>query len=75
MVESAPYALLCEVEEQAVNGDRVVYIARILEVKSIQRGSAARHSSSTDGSQPADALVMGILDSMDVGGTVTFRKS
>ena len=41
----------------------------------VARGSAARHSSSTDGSQPADALVMGILDSMDVGGTVTFRKS
>jgi microcompartment protein CcmK/EutM len=41
----------------------------------VARGSAARHSSSTDGQQPVDALVMGILDSMDIDGTVTFRKS
>jgi microcompartment protein CcmK/EutM len=41
----------------------------------VTRGSAARHSSSTDGSQPVDALVVGVLDSMDVDGTVTFRKS
>lgn len=41
----------------------------------VARGSAARHSSSTGSGQPVDALVMGILDSMDVHGTVTFRKS
>jgi microcompartment protein CcmK/EutM len=41
----------------------------------VARGSAARHSSSTSADQPVDALVMGILDSMDVDGTVTFRKT
>lgn len=40
----------------------------------VARGSAARHSAGTR-DQPVDALVMGILDSMDVEGTVTFRKS
>jgi microcompartment protein CcmK/EutM len=40
----------------------------------VARGSAARHSAKTK-DQPVDALVMGILDSMDVAGTVTFRKS
>ncbi len=41
----------------------------------VVQGSAARHSSSTDSQQPVDALVVGVLDSMDVDGTVTFRKS
>lgn len=41
----------------------------------VARGSAARHSGSTSAQQPIDALVMGILDSMDVDGTVTFRKT
>ncbi len=41
----------------------------------VVRGSAARHSSSTDNHQPTDALVVGVIDSMDVDGTVTFRKS
>jgi microcompartment protein CcmK/EutM len=41
----------------------------------VARGSAARHSGSTGAEQPVDALVMGILDSMDVDGTVTFRKT
>lgn len=41
----------------------------------VVRGSAARHASSTTVDQPVDALVVGILDSMDVHGTVTFRKS
>jgi ethanolamine utilization protein EutN len=40
----------------------------------VARGSAARHASTTK-DRPVDALVMGIIDSMDVGGTVTFRKS
>lgn len=40
----------------------------------VARGSAARYSAQTH-DQPVDALVMGILDSMDVDGTVTFRKS
>ena len=36
-------------------------------------GSAARHGSPT-GTQASDALVVGILDSMDVDGSDTFRK-
>jgi microcompartment protein CcmK/EutM len=41
----------------------------------VARGSAARHASSTTADQPVDALVVGILDSRDVHGTVTFRKT
>jgi microcompartment protein CcmK/EutM len=41
----------------------------------VTSGSAGRHASSTAIDQPVDALVVGILDSMDVHGTVTFRKS
>jgi ethanolamine utilization protein EutN len=37
-------------------------------------GSAARHGQRSDG-QSSDALVVGILDSMDVDGVVSFRKS
>jgi microcompartment protein CcmK/EutM len=40
----------------------------------VAHGSAARHSGTTSG-QPIDALIMGILDSLEVDGTVTFRKS
>jgi microcompartment protein CcmK/EutM len=40
----------------------------------VAEGSAARTSATTSG-QPVDALIMGILDSLEVGGTVTFRKS
>ncbi len=40
----------------------------------VAEGSAARHSVTTTG-QPVDAVIMGILDSLEVGGTVTFRKS
>lgn len=40
----------------------------------VARGSAARFAATTR-DQPVDALVMGIIDSMDVDGTVTFRKS
>lgn len=40
----------------------------------VAEGSAARHSGTTTG-QPVDAVIMGILDSLEVGGTVTFRKS
>ena len=29
----------------------------------------------TTSGQPVDAVIMGILDSLEVGGTVTFRKS
>jgi ethanolamine utilization protein EutN len=40
----------------------------------VSEGSAARHSGTTLG-QPVDAVIMGILDSLDIDGTVTFRKS
>ena len=40
----------------------------------VAEGSAARHSATTTG-QPVDCVIMGILDSLEVGGTVTFRKS
>ncbi len=40
----------------------------------VAEGSAARHSATTTG-QPVDAVIMGILDSLEVDGTVTFRKS
>ncbi len=40
----------------------------------VVRGSAARHGARTH-DQPVDALIVGVLDSLDVDGTVTFRKS
>jgi ethanolamine utilization protein EutN len=40
----------------------------------VAEGSAARHSATTDG-RPVDAVIMGILDSLEVDGHVTFRKS
>jgi len=40
----------------------------------VAEGSAARQPGTTTG-QPVDAVIMGILDSLEVGGTVTFRKS
>jgi len=44
------------------------------ELVMVSEGSAARQSGTTSG-QPVDAVIMGILDSLDVDGTVTFRKS
>ena len=40
----------------------------------VSEGSAARQSGTTK-DQPVDAVIMGILDSLEVDGTVTFRKS
>ena len=40
----------------------------------VATGSAARHGERTSG-QASDALVVGILDSMDLDGTTVFRKS
>lgn len=40
----------------------------------VSEGSAARQSSKTT-NQPVDAVIMGVLDSLEVDGTVTFRKS
>ncbi len=40
----------------------------------VAEGSAARTVRTTDG-QPVDAVIMGILDSLEVDGAVTFRKS
>jgi ethanolamine utilization protein EutN len=39
----------------------------------ITEGSAARHGGTTSG-QPVDAFIIGILDSLEVEGSVTFRK-
>jgi microcompartment protein CcmK/EutM len=40
----------------------------------IAQGSAARQTKMTDAS-PVDAVIMAVIDSMEVDGTVTFRKS
>lgn len=40
----------------------------------ITEGSAARYGATTTG-QPVDAFIIGILDSLEVEGSVTFRKS
>ena len=40
----------------------------------VATGSAARYGERTSG-QASDALVVGILDSMDLDGTTVFRKS
>ncbi len=37
-------------------------------------GSAGRYTTNT-GNQPVDAVIMGILDSLEIEGTVTFRKA
>jgi len=44
------------------------------ELVMVSEGSAARESGTTSG-QPVDAVIMGILDSLELDGTVTFRKS
>jgi microcompartment protein CcmK/EutM len=44
------------------------------ELVMISEGSAARQARTTT-DQPVDAIIMGILDSLEVEGTVTFRKS
>jgi ethanolamine utilization protein EutN len=40
----------------------------------VARGSAARQTPET-ADRPVDALIMAILDSLEVGRTVTFRKA
>lgn len=40
----------------------------------IAQGSAARQTVQTDKS-PVDAVIMAVIDSLEVGGEVTFRKS
>jgi microcompartment protein CcmK/EutM len=40
----------------------------------ISQGSAARQTEFTDKS-PVDAVIMAVIDSMEVDGEVTFRKS
>jgi microcompartment protein CcmK/EutM len=40
----------------------------------VAQGSAARQTDVTR-DRPVDALIMGILDSLEVDGTVTFRKA
>lgn len=43
------------------------------ELVMVSEGSAARQTGTT-GNQPVDAVIMGILDSLEVDGSVTFRK-
>lgn len=40
----------------------------------VATGSAARHGAVSAG-KPIDALIVGVIDSMDVDGADTFRKS
>lgn len=40
----------------------------------ISEGSAARYTSLTENA-PVDAVILAILDSLEVGGETTFRKS
>lgn len=40
----------------------------------VSEGSAARHTEFTDAA-PVDAVIVAILDSLEVGGQTTFRKS
>jgi len=40
----------------------------------VTEGSAARQSGAT-ADQPVDAIIMGVLDSLEMDGHVTFRKS
>lgn len=40
----------------------------------VAHGSAARHTDQTT-DEPVDAVIMAILDSLDVGGQLTFRKN
>lgn len=36
-------------------------------------GSSARYTSQTNGA-PVDAVIVGVIDSLELGGTVTYRK-
>ncbi len=40
----------------------------------ISRGSAARHTNGTENA-PVDAVIMAILDSVELDGSTSFRKS
>ncbi|MGA4668804.1 EutN/CcmL family microcompartment protein [Propionibacteriaceae bacterium Y1923] len=44
------------------------------EVVLVAEGSAARHTDRT-ASSPVDALIIGIIDSIEVDGQTTFRKN
>ena len=71
--------LVCEANERdELTGSVFVAVdvvgAGTGELVLVSEGSAARHCETTSG-QPIDAVIMGILDSLEVGGTVTFRKS
>lgn len=40
----------------------------------VSRGSAARYTTNTEGA-PVDAVIMAILDSVELDGSTSFRKS
>lgn len=48
--------------------------AGVGELVLIAEGSAARYTDQTTGA-PVDAVIMAILDSLELDGTVTFRKN
>lgn len=72
--------LLVEPTDPAGNGQGEIIVAAdgvgagTGELVLVATGSAARHGERTD-RQASDALVVGILDSMDLDGTTVFRKS
>ena len=61
-----------------VSGDAFVAVDTVGagsgELVLVARGSAARHTDRTTDC-PTDAAIVGILDSLEVDGQVTFRKS
>lgn len=64
--------------EQEAHGEPYVAVDTVGagegELVLVARGSAARETNRTGGA-PVDAAIIAIVDSLDVEGTVTFRKS
>lgn len=70
--------LVRPVDEEGRDGTSVLVAADAVgagpgEVVLIAAGSSARQTLATD-KRPVDAVVMAIVDSWDVGGTVKYRK-
>ena len=70
--------LVRPVDEEGKAGTAVLVAADAVgagpdEVVLVASGSSARQTQSTD-KRPVDAVVMAIVDSWDVGGTVKYRK-
>jgi len=70
--------LVRPIDEEGKAGTAVLVAADAVgagpdEVVLVASGSSARQTRSTD-KRPVDAVVMAIVDSWDVGGTVKYRK-